>query len=72
MSETIKRGIQKKWPKEVRSAFRHYYPGEDVLAELERTTSGPKEMAMLLRLAVIAHLEKYPRDARRGDREPMH
>jgi hypothetical protein len=72
MSEAIKRGIKKKWPKEVRAAFETYYPGEDVLAALERTTSGPKEMAMMLRLAAVAHLEKYPNDARRSRSEKIH
>jgi hypothetical protein len=47
----------------VRAAFQDYYPGEAVLADLERKTSGPAQMAMILRLAAIAHAQAYPQDA---------
>jgi hypothetical protein len=63
MSEAIKHAIRRRWPREVRAAFQDYYPGEAVLADLERKTSGPAQMAMILRLAAIAHAHAYPQDA---------
>ena len=72
MSELIKRGIKKRWPKEVTAALQTYYPGEAALSALERETSGPAHMAMILRLAAIAHQQAYPEDVAAAHRGRIH
>jgi hypothetical protein len=63
MSEQMKRILRRRWPAVVTEALREYDPGDVALLKLERETHSPKQMAMLLRLAAIAHQVDFPRDA---------
>jgi len=72
MSEHIKRVVNRKWPKEVAAALTDYYPGEDVLIALAREVKSPSRIAMMLRLAAVEHLKRFPNDARRQRSERMH
>ncbi len=59
----VKRVLRRRWPAVVTEALREYDPGDAALLKLERETGSPAQMAMMLRLAAIAHQVDFPCDA---------